>query len=141
MEKALAYRKLTPTAFPAPSLPYASPATVVLRSNRLERDNGQCKGTNAVELFSDASVPTADCKPNEVEVPDVRGTLLAQAKARLLQQPLLARVEWTSVKPGERLGVVVRQTPTAGTLSAYGRVTLFVARGNARLKNGEPARP
>jgi penicillin-binding protein 1A len=141
MEKALRYRKLTPTAFPAPSLPYASPATVLFRANRLERDNGACKGTNVVEIFSDAAVPTANCKPNEVEVPDVRGSLLAAAKARLLEQPLLTRVKWAAVKPGQRLGVVLRQRPAAGTLSAYGRVTLVVARGKARLKNGEAASP
>jgi len=141
MEKALPYRKLTPTPFPAPSVPYATPATVLFRADRLERDNGDCRGTNVVQLFSDVDVPTASCKPNEVEVPDVRGTLLATAKARLLRQPLLTRVVWTTAKPGAKLGVVLRQTPRAGTLSAYDRVTLFVTRGKGRLTKGEPASP
>jgi membrane peptidoglycan carboxypeptidase len=141
MEKALPYRKLTPTPFPAPSLPYSSPAPVLFRSGRLQRDNGICKGTNVVQLFSTASVPLADCKPNEVQVPDVRGTLLARAEARLLRQPLRARVVWTPAKPGVREGVVLRQTPAGGTLSAYDRVKLVVARPNGRLKKAEPAKP
>jgi penicillin-binding protein 1A len=141
MEKALPYRKLTPTAFATPSIPYSAPGTVLFRSNRLERDNGSCRGTSVVQLFSDTTLPLANCKPNEVEVPDVRGTLLARAKARLLEQPLLSRVVWTTAKPGAKIGVVLRQTPATGTLSAYGRVTLFVARGKGRLKNGDPARP
>jgi penicillin-binding protein 1A len=141
MEKALPYRNLTPAPFPAASVPYSSPAAVVFRSGRLERDNGQCTGTSVVQIFSDATVPLADCKPNEVQVPDVRGTLLANAKARLMQQPLLARVVWTAAKPGTRLGVVLRQMPAGGTLSAYDRVKLFVARPNDRLKKAEPAKP
>jgi penicillin-binding protein 1A len=141
MEKALPYRKLTPTPFPAPSVPYSSPATVLFRSGRLVRDNGYCSGTNVVQLFSTAAVPLADCKPNEVQVPDVRGTLLARAKARLLRQPLRAHVVWTPAKPGVRLGVVLRQTPASGTLSAYDRVKLVVARPNGRLKNAEAAKP
>jgi membrane peptidoglycan carboxypeptidase len=141
MEKALPYRRLEPKPFAAPSLPYASPAAVVVRDGRVERDNGRCKNTHLVQLFSDAPLATADCKPNEVEVPDVRGTLLASAKARLLRQPLLARVVWTRAKPGTRLGVVLRQTPARGTLSAYDRVKLVVARPNERLRKGEPASP
>jgi len=141
MEKALPYRKLTPTPFPTPSVPYSSPAPVLFRSGRLVRDNGTCKGTNVVQLFSTASVPTADCKPNEVQVPDVRGTLLARAEARLLRQPLRARVVWTPAKPGTREGVVLRQMPIGGTLSAYDRVELVVARPNGRLKKAEPAKP
>jgi membrane peptidoglycan carboxypeptidase len=141
MEKALPYRKLEPKPFAAPSLPYASPAAVVFRDNKVERDNGLCNNTHAVELFSDAAVPTADCKANEVEVPDVRGTLLASAKARLLRQPLLIRVVWTHAKPGTRLGVVLSQTPARGTLSAYDRVKLVVAGPNGRLRKAEPAKP
>jgi membrane peptidoglycan carboxypeptidase len=141
MEKALPYRKLTPTPFPAPSMPYSSPAAVVFRAGQLVRDNGYCKGTHVVQLFSTAVVPLGDCKLNEVEVPDVRGTLLARAKARLLRQPLRARVVWTSAKPGIREGVVLRQAPASGTLAAYDRVKLFVARPNRRLKNTEAPRP
>ena len=141
MQKALPYRELTPKPFTAPSIPYASPATVVFRDDRLQRDNGVCRDTSTVELFADANVPLADCKPNEVEVPDVRGVVLSRAKARLLRQPLRARVVWTDAKPGAKLGVVLRQTPAAGTLAPYERVTLFVSRGNGRLRKAEPNKP
>jgi penicillin-binding protein 1A len=141
MQSALTYRHATPKPFPTASVPYSAPATVLFRSGRLERDNGVCRGTNVVELFSDASIPTADCKPNEVQVPDVRGALLAQAKARLLQQPLRTRVVWAPAGHGRRVGVVLRQKPAKGTLSAYDRVTLVVSRGNGRLRKGEPASP
>jgi penicillin-binding protein 1A len=141
MQKALPYRGLTPKTFPAPSIPYASPSAVLFRDNRLQRDNGVCRNTHVVELFGDAAVPTANCKPNEVEVPDVRGSTLAAAKARLLRQPLRARVVWAASKPGVKRGVVIRQAPLAGMLGPYERVTLVVARGNGRLENGEPAKP
>ena len=108
---------------------------------RLERDNGNCKGTNTVQLFTSVSLATANCKPNEVQVPDVRGTLLVKAKARLLLQPLRTRVVWRPALPGERAGLVTGQKPLKGTLSAYDRVTLVVARGNGRLKKGVPASP
>ena len=48
MQKALPYRHLTPSAFPAPSIPYSTPASVIFRTppGRLELDNGNCRGTN-----------------------------------------------------------------------------------------------
>jgi len=138
MEQALPYLHLAPTPFPPASIPPSVPADVLFRDGRLERDNGNCKGTSRVQLFASVSPPLADCKPNEVQVPDVRRMLLAQAKARLLLQPLLARVVYLRARPGIRPGVVVRQEPVAGTLSAYDRVKLFV---NGRLRKGEPASP
>jgi hypothetical protein len=117
------------------------PSQVVFRSGRLEHDNGNCRYANLVQIFSDTTLPQANCKPNEVDVPDVRGLVLAKAKARLLQQPLLTRVRWTTAKPGHRGGIVVRQVPAKGTLSAYNRVTLVVSRGNERLQKREPAKP
>ena len=143
MQKALPYRHLTPTAFPAASFPYSTPANVIFRTppGQLELDNGNCRGTNTVQLFSGVSLKTANCKPNEVQVPDVRGTLLVKAKARLLLQPLLTRVVWRPALPGERTGLVIGQKPLKGTLSAYDRVTLVVVRGNGRLKKGERATP
>jgi penicillin-binding protein 1A len=141
MQSALPFLKLAPRAFPTPTIPYSSPAAVLNRNGALVRDNGKCRGARTVQLFAGAAVPLATCRPNEVEVPDVRGVLLVKAKARLLQQPLLTRVVWTTVKPGHRSGVVVRQTPVSGTLGAYDRVTLVVSRGNGRLTKREPATP
>ncbi|HEY3920619.1 MAG TPA: PBP1A family penicillin-binding protein [Gaiellaceae bacterium] len=141
MQKALAYEHDAPVQFPDGSVPYSVPATVTFRNSRLEQDNGNCHYTENVELFASVRLPIASCKKNEVSVPNVRGLLLAKAKARLLEQPLLTRVVWTKASPGTKLGVVLRQQPATGTLSAYQRVELFVARGNGRLKNGEPAKP
>jgi penicillin-binding protein 1A len=141
MQKALEYRHLTPTSFPSASIPYSTPATVLFHDGKLAHDNGNCRGTNTVQLFSGTSLPTARCKPNEVQVPDVRGTPLAKAKQRLLLQPLRTRIKWRPVLPGERAGLVIGQKPLKGTLSAYDRVTLIVTRGKGRLKKGEPANP
>ena len=94
-----------------------------------------------MQLFTGVSLKTANCKPNEVQVPDVRGMLLVKAKARLLLQPLRTRIVWRPALPGERAGLVISQTPSKGTLSAYDRVRLVVARGNGRLKKGERASP
>jgi len=141
MQDALPYRHLEPKPFPAPEARGSSPASVLFRDGRLSTDNGNCRGTSVVQLFSGTSLPQADCKPNEVQVPDVRGVRLATAKERLLRQPLLPRVVWAQGPPGRPRGVVLRQTPAKGTLSAYDRVTLVVARGNGRLKKAEPASP
>src|SRR5205823_2814028 len=92
MEKALPYRNLSPKSFPSASIPYSVPSNVLFRSGRLEHDNGNCRSTRLVQIFSSVTLPTADCKVNEVEVPDVRGLGLARAKARLLEQPLLTRI-------------------------------------------------
>jgi penicillin-binding protein 1A len=130
MQKALAYEKLTPaTPLPASSVPYASPSKVIFRNNRLELDNGNCRGSALLEFFSGkAPSTTASCKVNEVEVPNVRGYTLDTAKTRLIGQPLSDTVSYTAAKPGQRVGVVVSQSPVNGTLSAYDNVKLVVTR-------------
>jgi beta-lactam-binding protein with PASTA domain len=70
----------------------------------------------------------ADCKPNEVEVPRVVGSTLAEARARLASQPLRHDLIYKPAKPGQRLDVVLGQMPGRGTLSAYDVVTLILAR-------------
>ena len=130
MQKALAYEKLTPgTPLPAASVPYASPSKVIFRNKRLELDNGNCRGSALLEFFSGtAPTATAPCKVNEVEVPDVRGATLEDAKTRLIGQPLSDTVSYAPAKPGQQVGVVVSQSPLNGTLSAYDNVRLVVSR-------------
>jgi membrane peptidoglycan carboxypeptidase len=128
MEKALEHLGTPPTSFAEASLPYASTETVVLRDARLHRDNGYCSDTVSVQLFSGSELPVADCKPNEVEVPDVRGSTLAAARARLEGQPLVASVAAVPADPGQRVGIVIRQIPAGGRLSAHDQVTLVVRR-------------
>ena len=129
MEKALPYRKYSPSPFPAASIPYSTPAKVLFRDGKLELDNGNCRGAASMQFFSGAAPSTvANCKVNEVEVPDVRGSTLDAAKSRLLGQPLLAQVVYAPATPGQRLGVVVGQIPRSGTLSAYDTVRLIMPR-------------
>jgi beta-lactam-binding protein with PASTA domain len=61
-----------------------------------------------------------------VEVPDVVGYRLVNAKSRLDGQPLTPTVIYRPAKPGERLGIVVKQWPRRGTASAYDKITLVL---------------
>jgi penicillin-binding protein 1A len=136
MEKALPYMASQPmyeknaaAALPSASVPYSSPSTVIFRQNKLELDNGNCRGADTMQFFT-GTAPTAvaPCKPNEVEVPDVRGYTLADAESRLIGQPLLETVSYAPALPGRRAGLVVSQKPVDGTLSAYQKVKLVVSR-------------
>ncbi|MBV8079941.1 MAG: PBP1A family penicillin-binding protein, partial [Actinobacteria bacterium] len=127
MTKALAYLKLPVLGFPPPPSMYGSPVSVTFRDGKIERDNGYCKVASTVDFFSGYTPSAlADCKKNEVDVPDVRGMTLTAAKARLYQQPLLSTVVYKPARPAERLDVVVGQIPANGTLSAWDHVTLVL---------------
>jgi penicillin-binding protein 1A len=129
MEKAVHYRGYVPTTFPAVNVPYASPARVIFRGGKLQLDNGNCRGSASLEFFTGTTPKSvAPCKPNEVDVPDVRGATLDAAKARLIGQPLLTTVVYAPAKPGRRAGIVVGQSPARGTLSSYQKVRLVVSR-------------
>jgi penicillin-binding protein 1A len=129
MEKALPYRHYVHTTFPGASVPYSAPAKVIFRDGKLQLDNGNCRGAATLQFFvGTAPTSVAPCKPNEVEVPDVRGATLDAAKTRLIGQPLLSTVVYAPAKPGRRVGIVVGQSPVDGTLSAYQKVRLVVSR-------------
>ena len=53
----------------------------------------------------------ANCKPNEVEVPNVVGASYDDAKARLAAQPLTPVVVYKPASAGQALHVVVKQFP------------------------------
>ena len=127
MTKALAYEQAPPEDFPAPPSLAASPVRVVYRNSQLERDNGLCKNTFQLDFFGgQGPALLADCKVNEVDVPDVVGSTLAAARQRLLLQPLETAVVYEPAKPGERVGLVVRQFPSSGTLSSWQKVTVVL---------------
>jgi hypothetical protein len=127
MTKALEHLAIPPASFPSPPSLAASPVQVTYRGGKVRRDNGLCRSTFTVEFFAGSTpTPVADCKENEVEVPDVRGATLASAKARLELQPLLSRIVYKPAKAGQRLSVVVDQIPRTGTLSAWEKVTLVL---------------
>jgi membrane carboxypeptidase/penicillin-binding protein len=127
MTKALDYLNPPSESFLTPPLLSAEPVRVTFRNDRIRRDNGLCRNTFTLDYFVDArQPPLADCKKNEVEVPDVRGTTLAKARARLELQPLLSNVVYKPARTGQRVSVVVDQFPLHGTLSAWDKVTLVL---------------
>jgi penicillin-binding protein 1A len=129
MESALKYLEEEPAYFDPPSLPYAVPLSVVQRDGRIMVDNGLCREAKNVWYFSGQEPGReAPCKRNEVEVPRLVGSTLADAKARLAAQPLEYDVIYKPAKPGQRLDLVLGQIPERGTLSAYDEVTLILAR-------------
>jgi penicillin-binding protein 1A len=129
MEQALDYLKEEPAYFDSPSLPYSVPISVVQRNGRLMADNGVCRETRNIWVFSgDGPEQTAGCKPNEVEVPRVVGATLDEAKQRLAAQPLRYDVVFKPAARGQRLDVVLGQIPKRGTLSAHDEVILVLAK-------------
>jgi membrane peptidoglycan carboxypeptidase len=129
MESALPYLGIEPRPFAEPLVPSASPKRVVHRNGRWGLDNGYCKESRTVLYFAgEGPTRTAACKPNEVEVPRVVGTTLAEARARLAAQPLTPELIFKPAVPGQRLGVVLDQWPRRGLLSSFDRVRLVLAR-------------
>jgi penicillin-binding protein 1A len=129
MEPALDHLKHDPGYFDSPSLPYSTPISVVQRNGRLMADNGECRETKNIWVFSgDGPERTADCKPNEVEVPRVIGSTLDEAKGRLAAQPLRYDLVFKPAVKGQRLDVVLGQIPKRGTLSAHDKVILILAK-------------
>jgi membrane peptidoglycan carboxypeptidase len=130
METALPKLDADPEAFPSPSYPYASPRNVVFRDGRWRADNGYCRGTRSVLYFAgEGPETTADCKPNEVEVPRVLGLSYERAVERLALQPLEAEPVFKPAVPRQRVGYVLGQLPKVGArLSAHDTVQLVVAK-------------
>jgi len=128
MQTANAYRKSEPMTFDTPSIPYASPQTVVFRDGRLQIDNGRCRSGKQIFFFNDeAPERRADCKENEVDVPQLIGMTVRQARARLISQPLTpGEYIFKPAKARQRLDVVIGQIPEKGRLSAYDEVKLVL---------------
>jgi penicillin-binding protein 1A len=128
MQAANAYKKYEPVGFTSPSVPYASARTVVFRDGRLQLDNGACQSTKLVFFFSgEGPDRPADCKENEVEVPQLVGMTVRQARARLISQPLTpGEYIFKPAQARQRLDVVIGQIPEKGRLSAYDEVKLVL---------------
>src|SRR5262249_21264421 len=112
MESALKKLDAPPEGFAAP--PYLSVATkrVTYRNDRIELDNGRCRDISLLVYFSgDGPAKTADCKVNEVDVPNVVGDRIAYARVRLAAQPLTPQVIYKPATPGQPVNVVLRQFP------------------------------
>jgi len=129
MERALPSLRVPPEAFPQASIPYASPRNVTYRDGRLQLDNGYCRETESIEYFGGSGpTHTAHCLPNEVQVPNVVGDPLHQARAILAGLPLNATLIYRPAEPRQRVGIVVRQFPAGGYLSSGAHVTLVLPR-------------
>ena len=103
MEQALPYLKDAPQSFPSANVPGATYRRLVLRDGTFQLDNGLCRNTIQVAYF-DGRLPTktANCKPNEVEVPNVVGETYDAAQARLAAQPLTPVVVYKPAAAGQR---------------------------------------
>jgi penicillin-binding protein 1A len=125
MTKALA--KQPPLSFTPPSYGYAAPVTVVNRGGDLLRDDGVCTNTVSLQFFGgQGPAHVADCKTNEVEIPNTVGMRLVAARARLEGQPLTPEIIYKPARTGERIDLVVGQFPARGTASAGDKVTLVL---------------
>jgi beta-lactam-binding protein with PASTA domain len=125
----LALAGTDPETFPTYSYQYATSKRVTWRDGRLQLDNGHCRDTALVSYFAGHGPErTANCKPNEVDVPRVTGLTLARAKLRLAVQPLTSNVVYKPAKPRQRLDLVLDQFPRRGRLSSYDTVTLVLAK-------------
>jgi penicillin-binding protein 1A len=128
MKAALPYLHDDPQSFPSTYTPYGSPSEVVFRDGRLQVDNGNCHSPKLVLFFTDPPGQTANCKPNEVDVPELVGQNVQTARAHLVGQPLTPEIVYQVATPGQRLNVVLDQVPKRGRLSAYDKVKLIVAK-------------
>ncbi len=125
----LALAGTTPESFPPYSYQYSSAKRVVWRDGVLRLDNGYCRTTELISYFvGHGPSRTADCKPNEVEVPRVVGMSLLRAKIRLGAQPLTPNVVYKPAQAKQRVDLVLDQFPRKGRLSSYDTVTLVLAK-------------
>ena len=116
-------------SFSSYSVPYAVAKSVTYRDSRVQLDNGYCRDTFTVEYFAGSGPGrTANCKPNEVEIPSVVGQTLLRARERLALQPLKANVVYKPARPTQRVDVVIDQWPRRGRASSYDTVTLVFAK-------------
>jgi membrane peptidoglycan carboxypeptidase len=125
----LALAGTTPESFPGYAYRAAAAKRVVWRDGSLELDNGYCRVTELVTYFAGhGPAHTANCKPNEVDVPRVVGMSLARAKLRLALQPLTASVVYKPAVAKQRVDLVLDQFPRKGRLSSHDTVTLVLAK-------------
>jgi hypothetical protein len=110
----------------APYLPTET-RRVVRRGGGWKLDNGYCPGTvSIVYVAGRAPSDAAQCYADEVTVPVVVGDTTAAAESALSSARLGSDVILIPAPPGKRPGLVVKQEPRGGYLSAGSPVKLFV---------------
>ncbi|HEX3456006.1 MAG TPA: penicillin-binding transpeptidase domain-containing protein [Gaiellaceae bacterium] len=130
MEQALAYLNAKPESFTTPNFPVPETESVVQRDGVWERDNGQCPNTISLTFFSgEGPGRVANCRPNEVVVPNVIGMSFDDATTALSSQPLRTQAIYKPAAPGQPVGVVIGQIPPVGSyLTALDTEQLVLAR-------------
>ena len=129
MESALKTIGAQPASFPSPPYLSVTSRRVTYRDGKIELDNGRCHDVSLLVYFTGHGPPqTANCRRNEVEVPDVVGWRLDAARVRLQGQPLTPQLVYKPARPGQRIDVVLRQFPRTGRLSSFDKVTLVLAK-------------
>ncbi len=132
-ERALKYMHAEPKYFAPPPALYTEAKLVTHRmtprGDRLLLDNGRCPSRREVVYFAGQGPTTlANCRDDEVQIPDVRGQALAKAEARMDAQPLSPELVFRPAEPLEPAGVVVGQRPLRGYADPYDRVILIVTK-------------
>jgi penicillin-binding protein 1A len=118
-----------PQTFAYPPSLYTSARRVAWRDGSIQLDNGYCRDTVEIVYFGGSGPHrTANCKPNEVDVPRVVGQTLASAEARLQAQPLTPQLVYKPALPKQRVDIVLQQYPAKGRLSSFDKVTLVLAK-------------
>ena len=80
-KRALRHLEEPPESFPYPSYDSIVARQVVFRNNKTLLDNGNCQGSRQILYFVGSGPEAeADCKPNEVDVPNVIGSRLADGE-------------------------------------------------------------
>ncbi len=134
MSQVIAATSPDPESFPYPPLLSVQEKRVVYRDGSWKLANPYCRTSEPVVFYSGRG-PTKDagCLPNEVAVPSVVGQSAEAATARLAQQPLGAKIVYAAAAARSHPGVVIRQFPASGGLSAHDTVTLVVTKAQYGL--------
>jgi hypothetical protein len=129
MQSALKATNATPQAFATPPYLSVTSRRVTYRDGRIELDNGHCNSTYLVVYFAGFGPATsANCRLNEVDVPNVVGMRLSIARIRLGAQPLTPQLIYKPAIPGQPIDTVLRQFPATGRLSSFDKVTIVIAK-------------
>ncbi len=134
MSNALKANGDAPQTFPFAPLLSVQEKRVVYRGGAWKLANAFCRTSEAVVFYSGRGpAKDAGCLPNEVAVPTVVGRSAESAMARLALQPLEAKIVYAAAQARTRPGVVIRQYPATGALSAHNTVTIVVTKARYGL--------
>ena len=125
----LALAGTTPESFPPYSYQYSSAKRVVWRDGVLRLDNGNCRETELISYFVGRGPSrTADCKPNEVDVPRVDRHVAHAGEDQARRATADSERGVQAAEAKQRVDLVLDQFPRKGRLSSYDTVTLVLAK-------------